>query len=139
MVKRLSLIYGLIVLAIGILGFIPNALIGRDGFFLTNAAHDVVHLITGLLLLLVAYTSEETAVATFRGLSVVYVIIALVGFFQIGAVGSGFMLDLFQINGADNWLHLAFTLVFALSGFTASVSAPRRAFAARERWDDDRL
>jgi hypothetical protein len=47
---------GIVLVAVGLLGFIPNPIVGADADALvrTNALHNVVHLATGLLALYIA-------------------------------------------------------------------------------------
>ncbi|MEK6800876.1 MAG: DUF4383 domain-containing protein [Nanoarchaeota archaeon] len=45
--KTFALILGIVLLLVGILGFIDNPLVGEAGFFGTNTIQDVLHLIGG--------------------------------------------------------------------------------------------
>jgi hypothetical protein len=51
MAKTLALVFGVVFVVAGILGFIPNPIVGRDALFHTNAVHNLVHLIIGAVLL----------------------------------------------------------------------------------------
>ncbi|MEK6819546.1 MAG: DUF4383 domain-containing protein [Nanoarchaeota archaeon] len=46
--KTFALILGIVLLLVGILGFIDNPLVGDAGFFGTNTIQDVLHLIGGV-------------------------------------------------------------------------------------------
>ena len=46
--KTVALIFGVVLLLVGIAGFIDNSLVGDSGYFGTNATHDVLHIIAGL-------------------------------------------------------------------------------------------
>lgn len=45
--KTFALILGIVLVLVGILGFIENNLIGDNGYFGTNTIQDVLHLIAG--------------------------------------------------------------------------------------------
>jgi hypothetical protein len=46
--KTFALILGIVLLLVGIAGFIDNPLVGDSGYFGTNMYQDVLHLIAGL-------------------------------------------------------------------------------------------
>ena len=45
--KTFALVLGLVLLLVGVLGFINNSLVGNEGYFGTNVYQDVLHLIAG--------------------------------------------------------------------------------------------
>ena len=47
--RTFALVLGIVLLLVGILGFIRNPLVGEDSFFGTNAVQDVLHLIAGFV------------------------------------------------------------------------------------------
>ena len=51
----LAKIFGAIFIIVGILGFIPNPLVSYRGVFEVNTLHNIVHLITGGILLASPY------------------------------------------------------------------------------------
>lgn len=114
MAKRLAMVYGAMFVLVALLGFVPNPIIGRDGLFMTNAAHDLVHLLLGAMLLVAATRTEGASVTTMLVVGAIYGLLALLGFAQIGTEGHTNLLGVAHINGADNWLHL--TLAVLLIG-----------------------
>ncbi|MEK6830719.1 MAG: DUF4383 domain-containing protein [Nanoarchaeota archaeon] len=46
--KIFALVLGIVLLLVGILGFINNPLVGETGIFTTNTLQDVLHIIAGL-------------------------------------------------------------------------------------------
>src|SRR5688572_18785462 len=80
--KKLSLLFGVVFLAIGILGFVPG--ITREehllGIFHVNAAHNAIHILTGLMALIAGLASEHAATLFFRMFGVVYGLVAILGF-----------------------------------------------------------
>ena len=57
--RTVSLLFGVIFVAVGILGFTPNGLVSEDGIFAVNAVHNLVHILTGMVFLV--------AVAKYKG------------------------------------------------------------------------
>jgi len=45
---KLSWIFSAAFLLAAVIGFIPNPLVGRDGLFVTNTPHNLVHLATAI-------------------------------------------------------------------------------------------
>jgi hypothetical protein len=117
MAKKFAMIFGWIFLIIGILGFISNPIVGNAAgvIFQADKAANIVHLLTGIIFLWVAYGMMEKAGMTLRVGAVVYLLIAIFGFF-----GSGTVLHLMEANMADNWLHLIIGLFLVWGGWSKS-------------------
>src|SRR5205085_4415292 len=113
--KKFSLLFGVIFLAVGVLGFVPG--ITRDehllGIFHVNAAHNAVHILTGLIALMSGLAGEHAATLFFRIFGVVYGLVAMLGF----AYGDRPILGFISNNVADTWLHVAIAVVSLLLGF----------------------
>jgi hypothetical protein len=115
-----TLVGGVLVIA-GIIGFFYSASFGSPGevdevfgILAVNAWHNVVHVLTGAIGLLVAgYAARQYAM----GLGIVYVIIAIWGFI----IGSGdSILGFIPINTADDFLHL----ILGVLGIGAALATP---------------
>jgi hypothetical protein len=108
-------------LVVGIIGFFYSASFGDPGtvdsvlgIFAVNGWHNVVHILTGALGLLVAgYAAREYAL----GLGIVYTIVAIWGFI-IGSNES--ILSIVPVNTEDNFLHL----VLGILGLAAYAATP---------------
>ena len=74
----LAKIFGFAFILVGIVGFIPNPLISETGFFQVNEAHNLIHIVTGLLFLAGSYF--DASVWTIRAIAVLYTIVAIIGF-----------------------------------------------------------
>ncbi|MGD9542831.1 MAG: DUF4383 domain-containing protein [Methylocystis sp.] len=109
----LATIFGVILVAVGLLGFVPNPVVYDSGFFQVNAAHNFAHLISGGLLMLSPFFGAP--VLMIRALAVAYAAIAILGFAAPNAVQLG---GLLAVNTADNWLHAAIAAVLLAIGFT---------------------
>ena len=108
-----SLVFGATLLLVGILGFIAESAFNTgsdlDGsnfiLFEVNGWHNLVHLASGLLGLAL-WRSVSGARSFALGFGAVYLIVTLWGF-----IDGNDVLGLIPINGADNVLHLAISLL----------------------------
>jgi hypothetical protein len=115
MAKTLSLVFGVVFVLVGVLGWIPNPIVGPSGIFETNFMHDLVHLVIGLVFLYVAFMAVHQATLAFKVVGVVYLLIAVLGFFM--APHGGALLGLVHTNAADHWLHVVLGVVLLGLGF----------------------
>jgi hypothetical protein len=105
-----GLIIGIVFVVVGILGFIPNPLISSTGLFMVNTAHNLVHLVSGAVILAGVYSFGSALGLKIIG--VIYAIIAILGLFM-----GGDMLFGIAMNMADHWLHVFLAVVILLAGF----------------------
>lgn len=127
MTRTMALIFGLVFLAIGILGFFPNFLEppvgGRDlafehghgqllGLFPVNTLHNIVHIVFGIWGL-AAYRSLGGARGYFRAVAIIYAVLAVMGL--IPALDTTF--GLVPLYGNDVWLHILLAAVAAYFGW----------------------
>lgn len=122
-----ALVFGLVLVAAGVLGFFYNAsfaagddtLTDRDavlGILDVNGWHNLVHIATGVLGLAVA-GSYARARSYALGLGAVYLLVAIIGFIY----GDGdSIFRLIPVNTEDNLLHL----FIGISGIGAGVATP---------------
>jgi hypothetical protein len=127
------LLAGLALLLGGIFGFIADAsfdtsttsdgdttgnadgALQGDGFlgFEVNGWHNVVHLLSGLLLL-AAFRRRGPAKAVALGFGLVYGVVAV-----IGLIDGNDVLGLIPVNPADNILHIALSALGVLTGLVS--------------------
>ena len=118
MLRKAALLFGVVLVAVGLLGFVP-ALTPKDdmgmplllGLFMVGALHNVIHLASGAAALL-GSKSDAYAALYFKVFGVVYAVVTVVGFVQGDTV-----LGLIHVNLADNLLHLAIALSSLALGF----------------------
>jgi hypothetical protein len=110
--KTAALIIGVVFVLVGILGFFPNPLVSATGLFAVDTAHNLVHIVSGVLILAGAYSGMGAAL-TLKIFGIVYGLVALLGFFM----GGPSLLGLIQVNHADHWLHAALAIVILAAGF----------------------
>lgn len=114
--KTVALVFGIVFLLIGVIGFIPALTPGGAilGLFMVNGVHSIVHLLFGVLGIAAALTGTSVLYNRVGGL--IYLVIGILGFVPALAPG-GMLLGLVMINLADNFLHLVIGIVLASVGF----------------------
>lgn len=111
MAKNFAILFGVVFLLVGVLGFIMNPIVGSVGFFHADTVHNLVHVLSGIVFLIVAFTAPAQASLAMRIFGIVYILVAILGFFVIDASGMGSILGIVGINSADNWLHVFLAVV----------------------------
>jgi Domain of unknown function (DUF4383) len=121
MLKTAAVVFGIVFLAVGVLGFVPGVTTNEMllGIFHVNAAHNVVHLLSGAVALWAGMTSAANARLYFRIFGVVYAIVAVLGF----ASGDEPILGIISSNAANTWLHVAIAVVSLVLGFAVKDAA----------------
>lgn len=113
--QTLALLFGVVFLAAGVLGFIPGIttnvgdmdFAGKDspsellGIFQVSVLHNIVHLLFGIAGIVAARTWAG-ARTYLLGAGLIYIVLFIYGLF----VGAGDDANFVPINNADDWLHL---------------------------------
>jgi hypothetical protein len=115
MLKKLSIAFGAVFVVVGILGFVPAAAPGGHllGIFHVNAAHNLVHILSGIVAIICGLKSGHAAQLFFRTFGLVYGLVALLGF----VMGDRPIFGLISNNLADAWLHTGIAAVSLALGF----------------------
>lgn len=108
------------------MGFVPNPLVGENALFVTNTAHNLVHLATALGFAGVAIAGERASIRFMQAFGIVYTLVGLIGFAVLGDAAETHLLGLVHINFLDNFLHVGLGLAIAAAGWFAD-SRMRRA------------
>lgn len=115
-VRKLGLLWGFLFLLGGILGFVPA--ITKDemflGFFMVNTPHNILHIISGVLFLIVSSVGTGAARAWFYIFGTFYAALSLIGFWE----GDKMIFNLISNNRIDSWGHGFLALVLLAIGFT---------------------
>lgn len=116
MARTVALVFGIVFLLVGFLGFILNPT-GGDllGIFAVNALHNLVHLLFGVLGIAAAYMGWSRAYL--QGVGVIYLLLGVLGFIPGLYLSDGMLLGIVHINLADNLLHLVLGAAAAYFGF----------------------
>lgn len=109
MAKSIVMVVSVILVLVGLLGFVNNPVIG---LFPVNALHNVVHLVSGILGIVFAMKGEGSAKGFAKIFGIVYLLVAILGF-----IAPTFMEDLLMVEMYDNILHLVLGVVFLWAGF----------------------
>ncbi len=116
--KTAALLIGIIFIATGLLGFIENPIVGasENAIFHADTVHNMVHIISGVLFVLVAMAAPGSAAGFMVLFGIVYLAIGIIGFVSFGGEGMGKVFGFLHVNGADNYLHIALGVVILLAG-----------------------
>ena len=98
--KLIANLLGATFIFAGLLGFVPNPIVAPDGIFAVNAAHNLVHVLTGAAFIVGAWSGH--ARITILVIGIAYVAVSALGFMTTGDT----LLGLVHINLADRWLHV---------------------------------
>ncbi len=109
LVKSLTWILGIVLLLVGILGFVNSPVLG---IFQVDTVHNAVHILSGLIALIAVSSGESYARLYLIVFGVIYGLVTILGF-----VNNGNILGLFTVNQADNYLHAAIAIVCLGVGF----------------------
>ena len=122
MLKKIAIAFGIVFIVVGILGFV-SAVTPNDrllGYFLVNAAHNFVHLATGVVALIVGFAGERASRLFFQIFGVVYALVAVLGFVTPDKP----LLGIVANNPADTWLHVLIAIVSLFIGFGIKPGEP---------------
>ena len=130
--RRFAVIMGVAFIVVGALGFVPGVtqMVGDDpnltlegaghgyllGLFHVNVAHNLIHIIFGILGILMS-RSFENAVTYARILAVAYGLLAIMGL--VSAANMNYTFGLVPIHGNDVWLHALIAIAAGYFGFAA--------------------
>ena len=122
MAKTMAILFGVVFLVVGILGFVPA--VTKDdmllGIFHVNAAHNCVHLLSGVVALICGMAGVGASRLYFKIFGLVYGAVAVLGFLNPGE--HTMLLGLISNNTADTWLHVAISAVSLSVGFMPASS-----------------
>ncbi len=115
MTKKLTLIFGTIFLLVGFLGFVPNPIVGNGAIFSADVGHDMVHILTGIVLLAFGFLKPQSSIKALKVFGVFYLILTVFGFILVPTGGSLFGLIL--LNSADHFLNLVIGVLLVILAY----------------------
>ena len=120
--RTAAILIGVIFIAVGLLGYVDNPIVGTSegAIFHADSVHNIVHIVSGVLFLLVALAAPGSAAGFLKLFGLVYLAIGIVGFVQYGTSGMGKVLGFLHVNGPDNYLHAGLGILIFLLGFLKS-------------------
>jgi len=122
MTKAYAVVVGGVLLLVGIVGFLTPSLMGLT----FHPAHNVIHLLSGVLGLWAGLKSEGAARTYARVFGVIYTLVGIAGFAGLHDLGP-IMLGL---NSMYNVIHIAVGILGIGVGFTGASTAKARAAGA---------
>jgi hypothetical protein len=127
MAKTFGMLFGIVFLVVGILGFVPgisppdaNGMPMLLHIFMVNTVHSVIHIASGAIFLFASMAGAGAARLWFKIFGLVYAVVAVMGF----VVGNGMIFNLISNNTNDTWLHVVLAAAMLLIGFASPKSAP---------------
>ena len=115
MLKNIGLAFGVILVLAGLAGYVPALTPDGKllGVFAVNGAHNIVHILTGVIAIAIALASPGNMAMFFKIFGVVYALVAVLGFFA----GEAPILGIIAHNNADMWLHIVIAAASLWLGF----------------------
>jgi hypothetical protein len=119
--KNAALVIGLVFIAVGLLGFIDNPIVydSPDAIFHADSTHNMVHIASGVLFVLIALASPASARTFMIVFGLVYLALGIWGMATIGSEGMTTLLGFLHVNGNDNYLHIALGIVILLAALAS--------------------
>ena len=115
MAKTLGMLFGIVFLAVGILGFVPGVTTNDMllGIFMVNKVHSIVHIASGAIFLIASMAGAGAARLWFQLFGIIYAIVAVLGFMN----PNGMLFGMMSNNPADTWLHVVLAVAMLGIGF----------------------
>lgn len=122
MFKKAAVIFGLVLVVIGLLGYssaaAPDGML--FGLFAVNSIQNSFHIGTGTLTLLAGWTGSHAARLSFQLCTILYGLFAIHGFFAKAGFATATANNL-----ADAWLHTVIAAVALYFGFFRPFMKPK--------------
>ncbi len=109
MIKSFTWLLGIILLVIGILGFVSNPVLG---LFEVDTMHNIIHIVTGVVGIAAAASGVSYARLFLIVFGMLYAVVAVLGFAMNGDI-----LGIITTNRAEDYLYTALALVSLAIGF----------------------
>jgi hypothetical protein len=115
MAKTFGMLFGIVFLAVGILGFVPGVTTNDMllGIFMVNKVHSIVHIASGAIFLIASMAGAGAARLWFQLFGIIYAIVAVLGFMN----PNGMLFGMMSNNPADTWLHVVLAVAMLAIGF----------------------
>ena len=114
MAKTFAMVLGVVLLLVGILGYVLNPAGGHLlGIFAVDGTHNAIHVVSGIAGIAAALMGWARLFC--QAFGVIYLLVGVLGF--VATDSSGMLLGLMHNNMADNLLHVAIGGSAAYVGF----------------------
>ncbi len=113
--KTIALVFGIVYLLIGLLGFLTVPTSGNLlGIFTVDTMHNLVHVVVGILGIAVAFLNYTYTRLYFQVFGIVFLLLTILGF--VTAPNGGMVLGM-AMNMPDHVLHLITAVLLLYFGF----------------------
>ena len=125
MVKAAAILFGIVFLVVGILGFVPAVTSGMPdmpmllGIFHVNKFHNCVHIASGVVFLLCGMAGAGPSRLFFKIFGLVYALVAVLGFMN----PMGPLFGMMSNNPAVTYLHVVLAAAMLFLGFVTKDSS----------------
>ncbi|MEI6478876.1 MAG: DUF4383 domain-containing protein, partial [bacterium] len=109
------LVFGIVFVLLGLLGFVSNPIVGNVAIFSANVWHNMIHLLTGIILLAFAFLKPQSSLSAIKTFGVIYLVLTVFGFILVPTGGSLFGLIL--LNSADHFLNLLIGVILIIFAY----------------------
>jgi hypothetical protein len=114
-IQKFGVLWGILFLLGGILGFVPG--VTKDemflGFFMVNTPHNILHIFSGTIFLIASVSGARAARSWFLIFGLLYLALSIIGF----KVGNGLIFNLISNSPIDSWGHGFLGIVLFLTGW----------------------
>jgi hypothetical protein len=117
MARNVSKVIGVFLIISALAGFVSGT---QVLIFQVNTAQNIVHLLTGLAAIYFGFTTEQSARTCSAALAAIYGIVGV-----LGLAGAQPIINRFNLNSADNWMHLICGAVFFGVAFSEMIGIKR--------------
>ena len=115
-IKSLAIYSGLLLVLMAFLTIFVNPLIGYYGYFRTDLPFNMIHFLSGVLLIIVALEFGPRISAALRTLGIFYIILAVLGAITTGFDDYGTMFSFMAVSGPLHLLHLLIGVTLLIFG-----------------------
>jgi len=114
--KTMALVFGVLLILVGLAGFIPNPVIGSEGSLEIDTIGNAMHLVFGAILLFNTRKGESTAAMGLYLVAGFSFLMAAVGYKEVGSYGKAMLFGTVVVTPALNYFHAGLATVLVISG-----------------------
>jgi len=116
--KALARILGVVLLILGLISFLPNPLIGEDGYFAANPMHGALYMLVALTLVAFSVKGESMAAAGLYFSGILFLALGVLGYRELEPYpyGKVTIFGIILYSHSDMWLSFALSAVLFVSG-----------------------
>lgn len=114
MAKKIATLVGVVFILVGIVGFFSHNLLGAH----LNSAHNVVHLVSGVISLYLGMKGSLSAARSFCIIfGIVYLLLGVCGYLMGTGADHMFDLKVLMLGTPDHIIHILIGVIYLIGGF----------------------